>query len=456
MASELRALLSTTTPYTHFSSTGIVVSGILPLTFCVSPAMSAKWPKRALHSNTESSPTPDLPSYTDQSVAVIGLLLHNRKELKQYMEIATRKEWVTDMLRTSKQKADWIKGEIHSLLQKSLADTSQVPDARMAYTWHEEDVVQQYGVVLEGWTPDRFVDPSDLSTSLAILCTLLEALWARDCTFRKLGPTEAAERRKKWEEEVEAGLVTAKHRAPCCDAGIPRKRARNERDEENDENVPPHPDDVPDDDGWTCPPPKKRTRVAQNTSTAPTAAKKSAAPAKKSVPSRKTMIKKAAPTKKTASMREPRDGTTTRAAIEKLKTKVVHPCRIVSHTIIDSNEEEDAAPGTTSTSAAPGATLSSALVMYMPPPTPYNIFCTLNTQRCDVAIKNVIGSGIAHSTEMSVFYSIAAVLVVTMAGMSGDMAHTLHSTAAAANTAISASLTTVLDSGDTSVRARQQ
>ncbi|KAJ7793219.1 hypothetical protein B0H14DRAFT_3560895, partial [Mycena olivaceomarginata] len=104
------------------------------------------------------------------------------------------------------------------------ADVSKVADARLAWTWFDEDVVQRYGVVLEGWTAGRIVDPSNLSTSQTVIRTLLEAIRTGECYFRKLGPSEAAERRKKWDEDVAAERVVAKHRAPRRDAGVPRKR----------------------------------------------------------------------------------------------------------------------------------------------------------------------------------------------------------------------------------------
>ncbi|KAJ6472627.1 hypothetical protein C8R45DRAFT_765569, partial [Mycena sanguinolenta] len=97
--------------------------------------------------------------------------------------------------------------------------------ARISWTWFEEDVVQRYDVDLVGWTAGpKPVDPSNLSTSLTVIRTLHNAVQNGDCHFRKLGRAEAADRRKKWDENVAAGRVTAKHRASRCDAGMPRKR----------------------------------------------------------------------------------------------------------------------------------------------------------------------------------------------------------------------------------------
>ncbi|KAJ7192580.1 hypothetical protein GGX14DRAFT_479933 [Mycena pura] len=275
------------------------------------------------------------------------------RELEQYMEIATSKKWVTgevgmkleafavagcdpaNLLRTSKQKTDWMKGEIRSLLAKNLVDVSKVDDARLGWKWWEEDVEQRYGVVLEGWTAsDKITDPSNLSTSQTVIHTLLEAVRTGACAFRKLGPAEAAERKAKWEMEVAAGRVVAKHRAPRCDAGIPRKRGRAEADEddgeENDENHPPEDDSHEE---ITRAPPKKRTRTSKGA--AATAGK----PAKKSG---MNSAKKTAPVKKAPAKKGARNDATTRGALERLKAGA--RARIVSRPIITSEDERDDEP----------------------------------------------------------------------------------------------------------------
>ncbi|KAJ6612064.1 hypothetical protein B0H10DRAFT_1918368 [Mycena sp. CBHHK59/15] len=168
------------------------------------------------------------------------------QELENYMPIATRQKWDTgqvgmkvevfaiagcdpvNLLRTSKQKADWMKGEIRELINKSLVDVSQNPNAKMAYTWYEEDVVQQHGVLLEGWTGTPFGNPSELSTSLTSLGNLLNALKSGECAFRKLGVAEAAERKKKWDDNVAAGRATPKSRAQAQRRGRP-SQARAQR-----------------------------------------------------------------------------------------------------------------------------------------------------------------------------------------------------------------------------------
>jgi hypothetical protein len=56
----------------------------------------------------------------------------------------------------------------------------------MQYISYDEAIVQRYGVLLEGWTFDRFVNPSELSTSLPPLQKLFDALNDSSCKFVKL------------------------------------------------------------------------------------------------------------------------------------------------------------------------------------------------------------------------------------------------------------------------------
>ncbi|KAJ6565109.1 hypothetical protein B0H10DRAFT_2239151 [Mycena sp. CBHHK59/15] len=102
----------------------------------------------------------------------------------------------------------------------------------MVYMWYEEDVVQKYGILLEGWTGIPFGNPSELSTSLTSLGKLLDALKTGACRFRKLSPAKAAQRKEKWDADVAAGRTTAKSRAKRSDAGVPRKHVRDDADKE--------------------------------------------------------------------------------------------------------------------------------------------------------------------------------------------------------------------------------
>jgi hypothetical protein len=46
----------------------------------------------------------------------------------------------------------------------------------MQYVNYKEVIILQYGLELQGWTYDKFVNPSELSTSLPSLRKLLDAI----------------------------------------------------------------------------------------------------------------------------------------------------------------------------------------------------------------------------------------------------------------------------------------
>ncbi|KAJ6544873.1 hypothetical protein DFH09DRAFT_1321729 [Mycena vulgaris] len=227
-------------------------------------------------------------------------------ELEGYMPIATRKTWDTgevgmkleafavagcqavNLLRSSRQKADYMKGEIREGMKKMLVDAARDPNAKMSYRWFEEDIVQRYGIVLEGWTPARFVNPSELSTSLVTLRTLLDAIKGGDCAFRRLDADEAVARRKEWDADVAAGKVIAKHRNERSDVGVPRKRRWEDEEaeaHEDDAAAPSTTNDPGDDDTPTTgsssdPPSTKRARNAKPAAPAKLSATTSARPKK--------------------------------------------------------------------------------------------------------------------------------------------------------------------------------
>ena len=61
------------------------------------------------------------------------------------------------------------------------AEITDNANATMHYADYEEKVVQRYGVELIGWTYEKLVNPSELSTSLPGLRQLLEAINAGSC-----------------------------------------------------------------------------------------------------------------------------------------------------------------------------------------------------------------------------------------------------------------------------------
>jgi hypothetical protein len=93
----------------------------------------------------------------------------------------------------------------------------------MQYVNYEEDIVQRYGIVLVGWTPERFVNPSELSTALGPLRTLLHAINTGECKFIKLSADERRARLAKYNDKIESGDVQPRERKKRKDAGKKRK-----------------------------------------------------------------------------------------------------------------------------------------------------------------------------------------------------------------------------------------
>ncbi|KAJ6535302.1 hypothetical protein B0H10DRAFT_2246619 [Mycena sp. CBHHK59/15] len=109
-----------------------------------------------------------------------------------------------NLLRTNKQKVDFLKAEIQEGVHGGLGthDNGQAND---------ESIIVKYGVELIGWLLEHFINPSDLSSSLPILTQAPKA---------------------EWEADVAAGKVVERARALRCDTGKKRKAATIEDDNE--------------------------------------------------------------------------------------------------------------------------------------------------------------------------------------------------------------------------------
>lgn len=98
----------------------------------------------------------------------------------------------------------------------------------MQYANYEVDIVQRYGIVLQGWTYENLVNPSELSTSLPPLRALLSAIEDGTCKFVKLTSAQAKERQDAYDAKVLSGEIIPRSRKRRSDAGSkkPAKRAR--------------------------------------------------------------------------------------------------------------------------------------------------------------------------------------------------------------------------------------
>jgi hypothetical protein len=98
--------------------------------------------------------------------------------------------------------------------------------AVMNYCHYEEDIVLRYGVVLKGWTYDKFVNPSKLSTSIPPLTKLYDVLKSGVCKFIKLMLAEKKEHEVTYQAKLKVGEVQGKKQKVRSDVGISRKKAK--------------------------------------------------------------------------------------------------------------------------------------------------------------------------------------------------------------------------------------
>ena len=108
-------------------------------------------------------------------------------------------------------------------------------NATMHYPDYEERIVQHYGVELIGWTYEKLVNPSDLSTSLPGLRKLLEAINTGSCKFIKLTQAQLKQRREEHQKAIEDGSLPApKTRKPRKDRGTKRKHTDDDKENGNE------------------------------------------------------------------------------------------------------------------------------------------------------------------------------------------------------------------------------
>jgi hypothetical protein len=127
--------------------------------------------------------------------------------------------------------------------------------AIMQYARYEEDIVQRYGIELQGWTYETIINPSLVSSSLPPLRALMDALTAGTCKFVKLSASEKKEREAAYMAKIASGDVEVRKRKRRSDAGVRKsKRARKDNavassgDEDNEEGDPKSKETIEDSD----------------------------------------------------------------------------------------------------------------------------------------------------------------------------------------------------------------
>ncbi|KAJ7815527.1 hypothetical protein B0H14DRAFT_2603414 [Mycena olivaceomarginata] len=280
--------------------------------------------------------------------------------LRQYMPLAVRRKWDTsdvgtrleafalagcdsmNLLRTNSQKIAFLKTDIRDRVLSGLVAITGKDDIRMDYMYYEECIVLKYGVSLVGWTCERFVNPSDLSSSLVVLTTLRDALRDEKCKWVKLTPTERKARHDAWDTGVESGKVVRRSRATRSDINKKRKAVGEDpvEDEDHDtqepSNEPAHGGPVieePADSSAvaSAPPPNKRRKTAMATAKPkpPPRARKGGASAARSRDTRANKENRG---------KGPRDDEVTRAVQEHMRRRACSSRIVVS----DAEDAEDA------------------------------------------------------------------------------------------------------------------
>lgn len=154
------------------------------------------------------------------------------------------------MLRTSKAKSDYIKGQIRDSIidmlgkfmyrirlfinSPNLVKITGNTNAKMQYLKYHQEIVMRYSVMLVGWSHPTFANPSDLSTSLVPLQTLLDDIKSGKCKFVKLTAAERKAEDDKYHKKVQNGEIVLAERAIRKDKGTKRKRADSEAENQSE------------------------------------------------------------------------------------------------------------------------------------------------------------------------------------------------------------------------------
>ena len=105
----------------------------------------------------------------------------------------------------------------------------------MHYAQYEEEIVQRYGIELEGWTYEKLTNPSDLSSSLPPLKALRDAIISGTCKFVKLTAAEKKKREAAYMAKIKSGEIELRKHKWRSDAGVSKKTKQVHReDSEND------------------------------------------------------------------------------------------------------------------------------------------------------------------------------------------------------------------------------
>ncbi|KAH9831728.1 uncharacterized protein C8Q71DRAFT_726622 [Rhodofomes roseus] len=164
-------------------------------------------------------------------------------ELNVYLNRVVRKEWdiqtigglveafavagcdFMKFLCTAKDCADYLKAEICDLVQLQLGTL---------IINFKPDFVVKYGINIFGWTLNKFVNPSEMSTSLPPLRKLVNALKSGLCKFIHLSKTDQKAREAAYFKKVNTSEVVVCNE--CQDKGLPRGKHSHDNGEVNEDS----------------------------------------------------------------------------------------------------------------------------------------------------------------------------------------------------------------------------
>jgi hypothetical protein len=112
----------------------------------------------------------------------------------------------------------------------------------MQYVRYEEEIIHKQGIELVGWTYDKIVNPSQMSSALEPLSRLRNAIKERQCKFVRLPPQEIKARIAAYDNRIEKGETQARKRKTRKDKGKRRnvpQASLSDEDDSGSEDGPP-------------------------------------------------------------------------------------------------------------------------------------------------------------------------------------------------------------------------
>ncbi|KIY47939.1 hypothetical protein FISHEDRAFT_74160 [Fistulina hepatica ATCC 64428] len=174
--------------------------------------------------------------------------------------------------RSAAEKCKFLKRDIVLRMNRALVKASGVETANMEYVQYERKIVQDLGIVLEGWPLEEpLTRPSALGSLLGKLEKLRNALIEGTCNFHKISAKEKAQRYQEWCGRIASGEVIEKLRKEQSDKGM-AKGPRVPTDNQDNDDSSSSSDDGNDNDD-ARPPTSTSSPIVGPPTTAPSANK---------------------------------------------------------------------------------------------------------------------------------------------------------------------------------------